>query len=213
MKNPNFSNYQCLQSILTNNTIEYSLPAKPSSRPHFRTDRKCHPDNEREEATLREARRGHWKKMREKSLAKAGTRRRRQERQRERSKKRDERGVSSASPPRGLVGLASGSVYRKQMGYACSAPYFTGIYCLLFGRSRYAHGPDDIGPCLPGVALMSLIAPTPVRLPSSPLPAACTRGSPASFFYPLFYTQTMWCGIYARWPNALGYRQLSGDRN
>lgn len=33
-----------------------------------------------------------------------------------------------------LVGLASGSVYRKQMGYACSAPYFTGIYCLLFRR-------------------------------------------------------------------------------
>lgn len=33
-----------------------------------------------------------------------------------------------------LVGLASGSVYRKQMGYACSTPYFTGIYCLLFRR-------------------------------------------------------------------------------
>ena len=51
-----------------------------------------------------------------------------------------------------LVGLASGSVYRKQMGYACSTPYFTRIYCLLFRDE------DDIGPCLPGVALMSLIA-------------------------------------------------------
>lgn len=53
-----------------------------------------------------------------------------------------------------LVGLASGSVYRKQMGYACSKPYFTGIYCLLFRRAG-----DDIGPCLLVVALMSLIAP------------------------------------------------------
>lgn len=55
-----------------------------------------------------------------------------------------------------LVGLASGSVYRKQMGYACSTPYFTRIYCLLF---RVA---DDIGPCCPELALMSLIA-TPHR--------------------------------------------------
>ena len=46
-----------------------------------------------------------------------------------------------------LVGLASGSVYRKQMGYACSTPYFTRIYCLLF------RGADDIGPCLPGVSV------------------------------------------------------------
>lgn len=63
-----------------------------------------------------------------------------------------------------LVGLASGSVYRKQMGYACSTPYFTGIYCLLFRRLR-----DDIEPCLLVVALMSLIAP-PVRaeLPAPP---------------------------------------------
>lgn len=38
------------------------------------------------------------------------------------------------------------------MGYARSAPYFTRIYCLLFRRV------DDIEPCLPGVALMSLIA-------------------------------------------------------
>lgn len=54
--------------------------------------------------------------------------------------------------------LAAGSVYRKQMGYACSTPYFTEIYCLLFR--------DDIGPCLPRVTLMSLIAP-PVRLPTT----------------------------------------------
>lgn len=67
-----------------------------------------------------------------------GERKKDEERERE-GEKRDERGVSSASPPpRGLVGLASGPVYRKQMGYACSAPYFTGIYCLLFGCSGYA---------------------------------------------------------------------------
>ena len=59
------------------------------------------------------------------------------------------------SLPYRLVGLASGSVYRKQMGYACSAPYFTGIYCLLFGLSlSHSRGRererDDIEPCLPG---------------------------------------------------------------
>lgn len=123
---------------LTNNIAEYSLPTKLSLRSHFRTDRKCHPDNEREEATLRAARRGPLgEKKKEKSFAKPGT-----ERRRKGGGKKDSE--TSASPLRGLVGLASGSVYRKQMGYACSAPYFTGIYCLLFGRSRYAHGPRMI---------------------------------------------------------------------
>lgn len=59
-----------------------------------------------------------------------------------------------------LVGLASGSVYRKQMGYACSTPYFTRIYCLLF---RVA---DDIGPCLPRVSVNVVNScTTPVPLP------------------------------------------------
>lgn len=82
-----------------------------------------------------------------------------------------------------LVGLASGSVYRKQMGYACSAPYFTGIYCLLFRRLR-----DDIEPCLLVVALMSLIAP-PVsdpsranhRLPANPKNKFLISSSRSSF--------------------------------
>lgn len=61
--------------------------------------------------------------------------------------------------------------------------------------------PDDIGPCLPGVALMSLIAPTPVRLPSSPPPAACTPGTSRLLSFILlffFYTSTTRSGIYAR---------------
>lgn len=63
----------------------------------------------------------------------------------ERVSREEKNGEKMAKRPRGcvrthgdgcykLVGLASGSVYRKQMGYACSTPYFTGIYCLLFRR-------------------------------------------------------------------------------
>lgn len=57
-----------------------------------------------------------------------------------------------------LVGLASESVYRKQMGYACSTPYFfRQNLSFIIPPAR-----DDIEPCLLVIALMSLIAP-PVR--------------------------------------------------
>lgn len=64
-----------------------------------------------------------------------------------------------------LVGLASDqSVYRKQMGYACSTPYFfRQNLSFIIPPAR-----DDIEPCLLVVALMSLIAP-PVRTEPSPL--------------------------------------------